>query len=80
MSNADAPVRTLTIQQWYDLYHDHEGDRCELVRGHATVSYTHLDVYKRQEQFRAPESGSDLAPIAARDELHGLLTLSLIHI
>lgn len=28
------------------------------------------------EEFRAPESGSDLAPIAARDELHGLLTLS----
>lgn len=40
MSIAEAPVRTLTIQQWYDLYHDHEGDRCELVRGHAIMTPT----------------------------------------
>ena len=44
MSIAEAPVRTLTIQQWYDLYHDHEGARCELVRGHAimTLSLIHI--------------------------------------
>ena len=40
MSIAEAPVATLTIEQWYELYRDHEGGRCELVRGHAIMTPT----------------------------------------
>ncbi len=38
MSLAAAPVRPLTIEEWYELYHDDEGGRCELVRGRAIVT------------------------------------------
>ena len=40
MSIAEAPVATLTIEQWYELYRDHEGSHCELVRGHAIMTPT----------------------------------------
>lgn len=39
MSIAEAPVRQLTIQEWYEQYRDYQG-RCELVHGHAIMTPT----------------------------------------
>ena len=54
MSLAAAPVRPLTIQQWYDLFHDYEGGRCELVRGHAimtpTEAFRNINACRRLER------------------------------
>lgn len=33
MSLAATPVRSLTIDEWYEQVHDFEGGRCELVDG-----------------------------------------------
>ena len=38
MSLAAEPVRPMTIEDWYERYHDYEGGRCELVRGHAIMT------------------------------------------
>ena len=40
MSLAAAPVRPMTIEDWYSLFHDVEGGRSELVRGHAIMTPT----------------------------------------
>ena len=48
-----APVRHLSIDQFYAEYSDREAERWELVEGIPvrSVSYTHLDVYKRQSTW-----------------------------
>ncbi len=67
MSIAEAPVRTLTIQQWYDLYHDHEGARCELVRGHAIMTPTerlaNIDAAFRLGVLLSDHLGRDWRPL-----------------
>ena len=40
MSLAATPVRSLTIDEWYEQVHDFEGGRCELVHGHAIMTPT----------------------------------------
>ena len=40
MSIVAAPVRPLTIEEWYEHYHEYEGGRCELVRGRAIMTPT----------------------------------------
>ena len=40
MSAVTAPLRQLTVSEWYELYGDVEGSRCELVRGRAVMTPT----------------------------------------
>ena len=40
MSTVTAPLRQLTVSEWYERYHDYEGGRCELVRGRAVMTPT----------------------------------------
>ena len=73
MSLAAAPVRPLTIQQWYDLFHDYEGGRCELVRGHAIMTPTEASwnnrVVRRLTVLLDPRVGDRWEPMSTTSVL-----------
>ena len=58
-----------TEETLYDVWNRQAracADREYVVDDRGTVSYTHLDVYKRQRQLRAPPTASPNTPFARR--------------